>query len=125
VLFLAGDTHRGRACEWRTGPPGKVRRHYEVVASPLSLLGYPWTETRRAEFPPSGLQLGGDLGRRDPAHTFFVTSVDQFTLLKFRRMGDEVVVTARVHRTPDAVTPPTELGGNRPCVMECTLRREA
>jgi hypothetical protein len=125
ILVLSGDIHRGIVSEWRTGRPGALRQHYEVVASPLSLLGYPVTPKRKAERQPGGLQLGEDLGRRDVAKTFYCTSTDHFALLRFNRDAQSVRVTASVHRTPDAVTPKSEIEHTDPCKVEFHLRREA
>ncbi len=49
VMLVGGDVHHGVVTEWRTGRSGAVRQHYEVVASPLSLLGYPVTGKREVE----------------------------------------------------------------------------
>jgi hypothetical protein len=125
VMVLAGDIHRGIVSEWRTGPPGALRQHYEVVASPLSLLGYPVTPKRKAERQPGGLQLGEDLGKRDVAKTFYCTSTDHFALLRFKREAQSVLVTASAHRTPDAMTPNSEIENDDPCKVLFHLRREA
>lgn len=125
MVVLAGDIHHGIVSEWRTGAAGAVRQHYEVVASPLSLLGYPVAGKRKSERQPGGLQLGEELGRRDVARTFYCTSTDHFALLRFTRDAQSVRVTASVHRTPDAVTPNSEIENDDPCRVEFHLRREA
>jgi hypothetical protein len=122
VLVLAGDIHRGVASEWQTGPPGSVRQHYEVVSSPLRLLGWPVRPKREAGIQPGGLQLGEDLGRRDIARTFYGTSTDHFTLLRFRRDASGVRVTVSVHVIPEATTPVSEVGSGGPCRTEFHLR---
>jgi hypothetical protein len=125
VVVLAGDIHRGVVSEWQTGPPAAVRQHYEVVSSPLRLLGYPTRPKREAGVQPGGLQLGEELGRRDTKQTFYGTSTDHFTLLRFQRDAAGVRVTVSVHTIPDATTPLSEVGRNDPCRTEFHLRREA
>jgi hypothetical protein len=124
VLVLTGDIHRGVFSEWRTGEPGKVRQNYELVSSPLRLLGYPWTPSRKAGAQPSGLQLGAELGRRDVARTYYGTSTDHFSLLRFTPSPLGVRATATVHRVPDALTPPSELEFGDPCRAGFYLCRE-
>jgi hypothetical protein len=125
VLVLAGDIHRGVFSEWRTGAPGALRQHYELTTSPLRLLGYPWKPGRKAGAQPGGLQLGADLGRRDVARTYYGTSTDHFSLLRFTPSPLGVRVTTTVHRVPDAVIPPSELEYDDPCRAGFYLRREA
>ena len=125
VLVLAGDIHRGVFSEWRTGPPGALRQHYELTTSPLRLLGYPWKPGRKAGAQPGGIQLGAELGRRDVARTYYGTSTDHFALLRFTPSPLGVRVTADVHRVPDAVTPPSELEFDDPCRAGFYLRKEA
>lgn len=124
VMMVAGDVHHGVVTEWRTGSPGAVRQHYEVVASPLSLLGWPLAGKREAKRQPGGLQLGENLGRRDPAKTSFGTSTDHFALLRFNRDTQSVRVSASVHRTPDGLIPRSEIENSDPCRAEFHLRRE-
>jgi hypothetical protein len=124
VLVVAGDIHRGVFSEWRTGQPGALRQHYELVTSPLRLLGYPWKPGRKAGPQPGGLQLGAELGRRDVARTYYGTSTDHFALLRFTPSPLGVRVTADVHRVPDAVTPKSELEYDDPCRAGFYLRRE-
>jgi hypothetical protein len=95
------------------------------VASPFSLLGYPVAAKREAKRQPGGLQVGEDLGRRDVTRTYFGTSTDHFTLVRFNREAQSVRVTATVHRTPDAMTPDSEIENSHPCRVEFYLRREA
>ena len=125
VVVLAGDIHRGVVSEWQTGPPGAVRQHYEVVSSPLRLLGYPTRPKREAGVQPGGLQLGAELGRRDTKQTFYGTSRDHFTLLRFQRDAAGVRVTVSAHSIPDAAIAPSEVGPAAPCRTEFYLRREA
>jgi len=124
VMVVGGDVHHGVVSEWRTGPPGAVRQHFEVVASPLSLLGYPFTGKREAKRQPGGLQVGAELGRRDPTKTYFGTSTDHFMLVRFNQGPQAVRVTATVHRTPDALIPNSEIENSDPCKVEFHLRRE-
>ena len=125
VLLLAGDVHQGRAVEWRTGAPGAMRQHWEVVASPLRLLSWPIQLPRRVEDPPAGLQLGGGMGRRDWQEVAYATTTDHFVILRFQDEGAAGVrVRLTAHRMPDAVIPPSQRGGRERCELQLSLRRE-
>jgi PhoD-like phosphatase len=124
VLLLAGDIHQGRMLEWRTGPIGAVRQHFEIVSSPLSLLGWPTKSKREVKSPPTGLQLGQDLGRRDPTRIINSTSRDHFALLRFSPGPSAVQVRATLHRLPDTLIPASESGDATDCQLELLLRTE-
>lgn len=127
VIVLAGDIHQARCTEWRTGSGASTRRHFEIVSSPLRLLSWPKIPVLnrplfgrgRAERAES-VNLGVANGRRDPAVSYFGTSVDHFSLLRLRPVPTGLQVSLSVRELPDARIPDSQYGGGR-CALEFDL----
>lgn len=124
VAVLTGDIHQGRVVEWHTTSASGLRRHFEIVSSPLRLLGWPKQPKERKVPPtPTGLQLGAGAGRRDFARVFYATSKDHFVLLNLQDAGQAGVrVSVSTRETPSLEVPLSELDPRQRCATEFFLR---